>query len=54
VDGIKLPTAAYHFEEGPEITSPPPGFSEHTDEILSDLGYSSDDINTFKAEGVIK
>lgn len=54
VDGIKLPTAAYHFEEGPEITSPPPGFSEHTDEILSDLGYSNDDINTFKAEGVIK
>lgn len=54
VDGIKLPTAAYHFEEGPLITTPPPGFSEHTDEILSDLGYSNDDINAFKAEGVIK
>lgn len=52
--GVILPTAAYHFEHGPEITSPPPGFSEHTDEILSGLGYSKDDIKRFKAEGVIK
>lgn len=54
IDGVVLPTAAYHFENGPEINAPPPGFSEHTDEILLGLGYSNDDIQSFKDAGVIK
>lgn len=51
---VILPKAAYHFENGPEITSPPPGFSEHTDEILLSNGYSRDEIKMFRNEGVIK
>lgn len=53
VDGVILPTAAYHFESGPEITSAPPEFSEHTEEILSSLGYSAEEIEVLKSEGVI-
>ena len=53
VGGVTLPCAAYHFEDGPEITSPPPGFSEHSEEILLSLGYSSGEIEALKAEGVI-
>jgi len=51
---VALPKAAYHFEGGAEITSPPPGFSEHTIEILIEHGYSDEEIKTLKAEGVIK
>lgn len=53
VDGVILPSAAYHFEDGPEITSPPPGFSEHTEEVLSALGYSNEEIEKLKSQGVI-
>ncbi|MBW2622082.1 MAG: CoA transferase [Deltaproteobacteria bacterium] len=35
------------------IRTPAPEFSEHTEEVLLDLGYSWDDINEFKDEGVI-
>jgi len=48
-----LPKAAYQFENGAEITSPPPGFGEHTLEVLKELGYSADEINQLKAKGVI-
>ncbi|MDG1858248.1 MAG: CaiB/BaiF CoA-transferase family protein, partial [Emcibacteraceae bacterium] len=51
---IVLPKAAYHFEDGAKITSAPPGFSEHTNEILTDHGYSAEDIKNLKQEGVIK
>lgn len=53
-DGVVLPKAAYHFEAGAEITTAPPGFSEHTDEILKDHGYSDEEINALRSEGVIK
>lgn len=49
----KLPTAAYHFENGPEITLPAPGFGEHTDEILKEYGRTKDEIDTLRKEGVI-
>lgn len=48
-----LPLAAYKFENGPEITSPPPGFNEHTDEILKGLGLTNSDIEQLKNSGVI-
>ncbi|MDG1996760.1 MAG: CaiB/BaiF CoA-transferase family protein [Emcibacteraceae bacterium] len=51
---VILPKAAYHFEGGAQITSPPPGFSEHTSEILNEYGYSDEEIKTLKLEGVIK
>ncbi len=48
-----LPRAAYHFENGPEIHSPPPGFGQHTVEVLRDLGLSCDEIDQLRDEGVI-
>jgi crotonobetainyl-CoA:carnitine CoA-transferase CaiB-like acyl-CoA transferase len=48
-----LPIAAFQFENGPEITSPPPDFNQHTHEILCSLGYNDDDIARLKKEGVI-
>ncbi|MBT5072152.1 MAG: CoA transferase [Kordiimonadaceae bacterium] len=53
VDGVTLPSAAYQFEDGPEIISAPPGFSEHSEEILSSLGYSDEEIEQLREEGVI-
>ncbi|MBT5186111.1 MAG: CoA transferase, partial [Kordiimonadaceae bacterium] len=48
-----LPKAAFAFKNGAKITSPPPGFGEHTAEILKDLGYSTDEIVQLKEKGVI-
>lgn len=50
----RVPIAAYHFEDGPEIVSPAPGFSEHTDEILKEQGLSENEIKTLRKKGVIK
>ena len=50
---MTLPSAAYQFEDGPEIISAPPGFSEHSEEILSSLGYSDEEIEQLREEGVI-
>jgi len=36
-----------------EIRLPPPLLGEHTDEILIDLGYSTDDIQQMRADGVV-
>jgi crotonobetainyl-CoA:carnitine CoA-transferase CaiB-like acyl-CoA transferase len=49
----KVPIAAYHFDDGPEISSPAPGFGEHTDLILEEYGVSSDDIDVLRKEGVV-
>ena len=48
-----LPTAAYHFENGPEITSPPPGFGEHTEEVLSEYGLTKKEIEDLRKQGVV-
>jgi alpha-methylacyl-CoA racemase len=34
--------------------SPAPGYGEHTDEVLTDAGYSADDIASMRAAGVIR
>ena len=36
-----------------KIETPPPKFSQHTGEILKELGYSDEDIKNFKEKGVI-
>lgn len=37
-EGVRVPGAAFSFQDGgPEVTSPPPRFGEHTDEILTRL-----------------
>ncbi len=48
-----LPTAAYHFEGGPEITAPAPGFGQHTDEILAEYRVTVEEIENLRKEGVI-
>lgn len=53
VGGVSLPKAAFHFEEGAKITTAPPGFSEHTDEILAGLGISASEIEQLRKDGVI-
>lgn len=53
VEGVTLPKAAFHFEEGAKINTPPPGFGEHTEAILTDLGLSTSEIEDLKNEGVI-
>lgn len=36
-----------------KIETPPPKFSQHTSEILKELGYTDDEIRNFKEKGVI-
>ncbi len=51
---LTVPVMAFKFAHGgPQVTSPPPGFGQHNDEVLGQLGYSKDDIKAMRAEGVI-
>jgi crotonobetainyl-CoA:carnitine CoA-transferase CaiB-like acyl-CoA transferase len=36
-----------------QVVAPAPGWGEHTDEVLRDLGYSTSDIRHFRARGVV-
>jgi len=58
IDGIEgavtVPLAAFKFADGgPSIESPPPRLGEHTDEVLTSLGYTGADIAALRREGVI-
>jgi crotonobetainyl-CoA:carnitine CoA-transferase CaiB-like acyl-CoA transferase len=51
---VTVPVMAFKFAHGgPQVTSAPPGFSQHTDEVLKELGYSADDIKDMHATGVV-
>lgn len=51
---LTVPVMAFKFAHGgPQVTSPPPGFGEHNDEVLGQLGYSKDEVKAMRAEGVI-
>jgi crotonobetainyl-CoA:carnitine CoA-transferase CaiB-like acyl-CoA transferase len=50
----RLPTAAFSFAHGgPKLAGPPPGFGEHTDEILLEIGLSGEEIREMKKLGGI-
>jgi crotonobetainyl-CoA:carnitine CoA-transferase CaiB-like acyl-CoA transferase len=51
---IRQPRPAARFDRTPaEIQRPAPGLGEHSAEILSELGYSEEQINALVADGVL-
>jgi crotonobetainyl-CoA:carnitine CoA-transferase CaiB-like acyl-CoA transferase len=51
---ITVTRAGFKLTGGdPEITSPPPGLGQHTEEVLKDLGYSAEDIGRLRRAGAI-
>ena len=54
IGDLQLFNLTAKFEKTPAgIESPPPRLSEHTNEILKGLGYSSEEISEFRRSGVI-
>jgi succinate--hydroxymethylglutarate CoA-transferase len=51
---IKLVNTPVKFSHAkPGVRSAPPTLGQHTNEILTSLGMSDDDIGKLKAEGVV-
>jgi CoA:oxalate CoA-transferase len=51
---LQVFNAAYGAsEDGPEVSVPPPGVGEHTDAILSEAGFSSDEVSALRADKAI-
>lgn len=49
-----VPASAARFEhDGAKITTPPARLGQHNDEILAQLGYSPDEVERLRADGVI-
>jgi len=54
IGDLKLFNLTARFEKTPgEVCSAPPRLSAHTEEILSGLGYSKEEIKEFKAAGIV-
>jgi crotonobetainyl-CoA:carnitine CoA-transferase CaiB-like acyl-CoA transferase len=54
IGNLKLFNLTAKFEKTPgEIRTPPPRLSAHTNEVLSGLGYSQEDIGQLRKDGVI-
>jgi crotonobetainyl-CoA:carnitine CoA-transferase CaiB-like acyl-CoA transferase len=57
VDGgesLRVPASPFQFSTGgPLVTSPPPRMGEHNREILGELGYTEEDVERLKSQGVI-
>lgn len=52
--GFGVPVTAFKLGHGgAHIESPPPRFGEHNDAVLSELGYSREEIRTLRSEKVI-
>jgi crotonobetainyl-CoA:carnitine CoA-transferase CaiB-like acyl-CoA transferase len=51
---VTVPLAAFKFADGgPSIESPPPRLGQHTDEVLTGLGYARGEIAKLREEGAI-
>ena len=52
--GFSVPVAAFTFAHGgARVDTPPPGFGQHTDDVLGELGYDAAAIARLRAEHVI-
>lgn len=50
---LKLFNLTARFEKTPaSVNSPPPKLSEHTNELLEEIGYSKEEIKEFKEKGI--
>lgn len=50
----QFPVAAFSYDHGtPDLQRPPPRLGEHTDEILTELGYDSRKIASLRAAGAL-
>ena len=50
----KLPVAAYSYDHGsPSLDRPPPMLGQHTEEILMEAGYTTDEVKQFKKQAII-
>jgi crotonobetainyl-CoA:carnitine CoA-transferase CaiB-like acyl-CoA transferase len=53
-EAVRVPGAPFAFaKDGPRIDAPPPRLGEHTDEILTELGFGSEQIAALRADGAI-
>ena len=51
---LKTPVAEFTtIEDGPTLRSPPPRFGQHNHAVLGELGFSTEEIADFKAQGVV-
>ena len=54
LEGVTQPAPAPRFSRTePEVVSSPSVVGEHTDEVLSSIGFSDEDINTLKTSGAV-
>jgi crotonobetainyl-CoA:carnitine CoA-transferase CaiB-like acyl-CoA transferase len=54
VSGVRVPGAAFLYgHDGPRLDTPPPGFGEHTDEILAELGCGAEEIAALRQDGTV-
>lgn len=54
IGDIKIFNLSAKFSKTPgSVDAPPPRLSAHTEEVLTTLGYSKDDLKTLKEKGVI-
>jgi crotonobetainyl-CoA:carnitine CoA-transferase CaiB-like acyl-CoA transferase len=52
--GVQVPGAAFSYRDGgPKVTSPPPRFGEHTEEILARLNYDAAAVARLRHDGVV-
>ncbi len=54
LEGVTQPAPAPRFSRTePEVASSPSVVGEHTDEVLTSIGFSDEDINTLKTSGAV-